>query len=396
MIKRLRIKFICINMVIVTVMLGVIFGMVLHFTKNSVEMESIRTMRAVAAAPAQAPVPRNPYLIVLVDGFGTLHASNEENYGLSQQELATVTQLALKSETQNGILVDYDLRYCCFHSPEGVKVIFSDTSAEMGMLKNLVKDCLLIGGISLVIFFFISVVLARWAVKPVEHSWTQQRQFVADASHELKTPLTVILTNAELLQSDDYDQTQKSGFVQNILAMSQQMRGLVERLLEMARVDAGQIYTKKQNVDFSRTVANALLSFEVSFFEHGLQLHSHIDERLWVWGSEHHLQQVVGILLDNAMKYSEAGTTVVSLSGQANTAKLTVSNPGAAISREDLKNIFKRFYRVDAARSMKRSYGLGLSIAEGIVKDHGGKIKAESENGMNTFTVSIPLTKTRC
>lgn len=393
MLKRLRIKFVCINMLIVTVMLGGIFGMVLHFTDNSMRMEGRRMMQMVDDGPGPGPEPRGIYVTVQLDEKGKPIHTDGGRLDLSEEELEDVLEQVRKSMDPEGELPQYDLRYLRKPMPKGEEVVLGDTSAEHGVMVNLVQDCLLISGISLIAFFFISVALAHWAVKPVAQAWDEQRRFVADASHELKTPLTVIMTNAELLQSQEYSQEQKERFQSSIFAMSQQMRGLVEQLLNQARVDGGRVQAMKSPMNLSEAVSEAVLSFEAVFFEKGLELESEIEDGLRVIGSDCHLRQVTEILLDNAVKYSDPGTARVVLRRHGGAAVLSVSNPGPAISKQDLCNIFKRFYRIDEARSMNRSYGLGLSIAEKIVREHRGKIKAESENGTNTFTVSVPLIK---
>lgn len=377
-------------MLIVTIMLGVIFGLVLHFTGSSMEMESIRMMQS---AVGPHPGPRGFFLTVHLDKEGKLLGISEEDYDLSQQQIIGAVAGALEGEKQVGIVKEFDLRYCRVPSPGGMQIVFADISVERSMMANLIQNCLFIGAASFCAFFVISLLLARWAVRPVEQAWTQQRQFVADASHELKTPLTVILTNAELLHAEEYTLQQKDGFVRSIQIMSQQMRGLVEKLLELARVDAGCVGVSKIRVDFSAVVAESLLPFEALFFERQMELEVEIEGEIPVRGSENHLRQVVEILLDNALKYSLSGRILVRLYRQGHWAVLSIANPGEPMTDEVLDNLFKRFYRADTARSMNQSYGLGLSIAEGIVKDHGGKIKAESENGMNTFTVSIPIVK---
>lgn len=130
---------------------------------------------------------------------------------------------------------------------------------------------------------------------------------------------------------------------------------------------------------------------EPLYFEKGLELDCKIEDGIHLKGSESHLRQVMDILLDNAMKYSASrGTVGVSLKKQGSHCLLSVTNPGEQISPEDLKNIFKRFYRIDKARSMDHSYGLGLSIAEEIVSTHHGKIWAESADGLNIFHVLLP------
>ena len=170
------------------------------------------------------------------------------------------------------------------------------------------------------------------------------------------------------------------------------MRGLVERLLELARADNGQVQTTFDDVQFSKLVFDAILPFEPIFFEKGLTLSSQLEEDIVLRGSQSHLKQVVEILLDNAQKYSDPqGEVLIKLRRQSRgRCLMSVSNPGPALSQEDLSNIFKRFYRMDKARSRDGGVGLGLAIAQSIVQAHHGRIWAESTNGINTFCVSLP------
>ena len=226
----------------------------------------------------------------------------------------------------------------------------------------------------------------------MDRAWRQQRQFVADASHELKTPLTVITTNAELLQLPDCNEADKARCSSSILAMSRQMRSLVERLLELARADCEQSQMTFARLDYSALIELALLPFEPVFFEKGLLLSGQIQPNIQVNGSAPHLQQVIDILLDNAQKYSVSpGTVEVKLQQNGrHHCLLSVSNPGGPISKEDLKQIFKRFYRLDPARTGDGSFGLGLSIAESIIAEHRGRIWAESGDGRVTFLIELP------
>ena len=204
----------------------------------------------------------------------------------------------------------------------------------------------------------------------------------------------MILTDAEMLKSPRFDEAHKAQFVDNILTMSNQMRGLVENLLQLARVDNGAIQKMSlQHIDLSGLVSDELLTFDALFFEKGLTLAEDIADGITVHGSAQHLKQVVEILLDNAQKYAAPhGTVQVTLQKSgAHHCLLSVADPGDAISPEDLKKIFQRFYRIDEARAMNHSYGLGLSIAENIVKNHKGRIWAESAGGINTFRVELPM-----
>ena len=399
MLKRLRLKFVCIMMTIVTIMICVILGLILNFTRNNLENQSIQMMQAIATEPFHMGRPdeppegvRLPFFSLHVGAKGEVIATGGGYYDLSDQDfLSELIELSNASKKDSGVISEYNLRYLRTSAPKGQRLIFSDISSEINTMKSLVHTCIIIGILSFLAFLGISLLLARWAVKPVENAWNQQRQFVADASHELKTPLTVITTNAELLQDPFCDEVARSTFAQNILAVSKQMRGLTESLLDLARVDNGTNNMGFADTNLSQVVTGASLPFEAVFFEKGLAFTPEIEPGICVRGSESHIRQVVDILLDNAQKYSYADTEVklnLRRIGRAS-CLLTVTNVGDTIAPEDIKNIFKRFYRVDSARSMNQSYGLGLSIAQTIVQAHKGKIWAESKDGVNTFSVQL-------
>lgn len=207
-------------------------------------------------------------------------------------------------------------------------------SSERSVIANLVKNSLLIGALSFAVFLVVSLLLARWAVRPVELAWERQRQFVADASHELKTPLTVILSNAQLLGEAEGDPALRSRLRENILSMSARMRSLVESLLDLARVDSGLAGQTLSRVDLSRVVSEAILPFEPLFYERGLALSSSVEPGIAVKGSAERLSQAVGVLLDNAQKYASPGGSVsVTLSRQGRGhCLIAVENSGEPLS----------------------------------------------------------------
>lgn len=387
-------------MTIVTIMICVILGLILNFTKNNLETQSIQMMQSIAAEPFHIGRPnelpeeiRLPFFSLHVGPRGEVIATGGGYYDLSDRDfLSELIEISSASEEESGVIAEYNLRYLRTAAPKGQRLIFSDISSEINMMRSLVRTCVIIGVLSFLAFLGIALLLARWTVKPVEKAWNQQRQFVADASHELKTPLTVITTNAELLQDPLCGETEKQTFSRNILTVSKQMRSLTERLLDLARLDNGTNNMSFSNTDLSQVITGASLPFEAVFFEKRLAFVAEIESGICIRASESHIRQVVDILLDNAQKYSHVDTEVMlNLRRIGRTScLLTVTNVGDSISTEDLKNIFKRFYRVDSARSMNQSYGLGLSIAQSIVQAHKGKIWAESKGGVNTFSVQIP------
>ena len=401
MIRKLRIKFVCVIMVIVMLMLGGILGVVIHFTGQSMEMQSISMMRTIAASPFQqgslgkpSEEVRLPFFTVQISSRGDLITASGGYFDLTDREyIQEIVNAALLSDRETGELDEHDLRYLKSASPIGFTIVFSDTTTEAATLKNLFYSCFAIFFVAMAVFLGISVLLSHWVIPPVATAWDQQRQFVADASHELKTPLAVIMANAELMQNDDTGEADRKKFSHNILSTTYQMRSLVENMLEMARVDNGTLKMKFANLDFSQLVSDAILSFQLLYEEKGMGLRCAVTEGICLHGSEQHLYQVLDVLLDNALKYSTPnGMVSVDLTQSGRVCTLAVASPGEPISKEDLKNIFKRFYRADKARAMNGSYGLGLAIAESVVEAHKGKIWAESKDGYNIFFVQLPVT----
>ena len=401
MIKRLRWKLVAFTAVLLTVVLVVILCCIYYFTRIGLEERSMSELQAAGAelGPYDRPgkpgkLTTSPCFLLEISPDGKLKAVGPDYYDLDdREELLALLEEAEEMDVQSGLLEQRQLRFLRLDNGPGVCYAFVDISGELDTLAQLNVTCVIILVVGVIGFFCISVLLARWAVRPVEQAWEQQRQFVADASHELKTPLTVILTNAELLRSNEYDDQSKVRFADSILTMSCQMRGLVEELLDQARVDNGLSNAEKTEIDYSKLVSDAVLPFEPVYFEAGRELRSTVQPGITVTGSAAHLRRVVEILLDNGCKYSFSGSAVelrLERQGRGN-CLLSVASPGEAMSEQQCMDIFKRFYRGNQARTMNRSYGLGLSIAQGIVQQHRGKIWAQSRDGVNTFYVNLPM-----
>lgn len=398
MLKKLRIKFICINMAIITLMLAVIFCLVIYFTHSSLEQSNQQMLQEIAADPLYLARPgdtsriRLPYFTLRLDGRNSplevagsySRLSSEEDY------LQHLIELSLASREPTGLLPEYNLRFLHFSTPSDDFLIFMDVSTEFSTMENLTRSCLLIGGFSFFAFLGISILLANWAVQPVDQAWNQQKQFIADASHELKTPLAIILTNTELLQSSSFSREKKEHFLDNIRTMAGQMQKLVEEMLELSRIDSGSVQTRMEKLKLSSLTEESLYPFEPLYFESGRQLESEIAPGIQVNGNASQLRQLLEILLDNGLKYSSAASSVsVRLQKVRHSCLLQVASCGEALSEEERKRIFQRFYRTDSSRSRNGSYGLGLSIAGKIVEKHRGKLWAESRDGVNTFYVRL-------
>ena len=313
---------------------------------------------------------------------------------IEEDEAKELAQTCMETGKDSGILSSMGLRYMKRTDERGTRLVFMDRSDELTTMRRLAVILILVGMGSLLVFFLISLWLARWVVGPVQRSWERERQFVADASHELKTPLTVILANIGILQRHKEDTIeQQDKWVENTKEEAVRMKRLVEDMLELARADAGTGKLHMEKLNISDLAWSAALGFESVVFEQKKTLDTEIAPDMFINGDPEKLKQLLVILIDNACKYSEPGGAItVTLEPVKNQVKLTVHNTGSYIEKEMQEHLFERFYRGDASRSREAGgYGLGLAIAKEIVSVHKGKISVRSEKETGTaFEVTIP------
>ena len=239
--------------------------------------------------------------------------------------------------------------------------------------------------------------LAGRSIKPIREMFKRQREFVADASHELRTPLTVMGIAAEGMEGDT-DSNFSEFTVDTLKTMRieiKRMNNLVAALLSLARNDAGAGDLKLEQVNFNVLFEQTLGTLSMLAEQKGLKLEQRLaQERLIIWGDRMRLEQLLTILVDNAIKYSARGTVKVSALRQNRQLVIKVEDEGIGIDTQDIERIFERFYRVDKARTRAEGgFGLGLPIAKLIVEQHHGTIEVESKkNGGSSFIVKLPLT----
>lgn len=258
----------------------------------------------------------------------------------------------------------------------------------------------------LAVFLAISIAFSKWALRPVQQAWSKQREFVSNASHELKTPLSVVSANTSiLLEEPDMPAAEREQWLRRSETALDGMKSLINEMLDLASFDETEdrgasnnrgaaFYTDNECVamdraDLSRIALAACLQFESLAYERGFSLEEDIEEGAFAAARETDAKRVVETLLDNACKYVDAGGTVrvrVARTPQG-AAEFSVSNTGAYIQPEKIEHIFDRFYRVDDARTRGEGHGLGLSIACSIVDEAGGSISVESSPDITVFTV---------
>lgn len=280
-----------------------------------------------------------------------------------------------------------------------IRVVIADTTAMDSALSVQVGADLAITAAGLAALFALTWWLSGWALAPVARAWDEQRRFVADASHELKTPLAVIIANMQILEREEDLPKEAQKWIASTSDEAEQMKSLVNDLLELARADegaTGRIEIAHDEVNLSELTDGVALEFDAVAFERGSSLDTSIEPEIYVVGNAEWLERLVRILIDNAVKYAEVGTpiriTLTSKSGHSHHAILSVNNKGSVIAPDEIPHVFDRFYRSDKARTKGDSsgFGLGLAIAKGIVDAHGGTIRCTSdENNGTTFTITL-------
>lgn len=334
------------------------------------------------------------------EGFRQI-GTNQSKLTIDSDALSEAVTAALNSDKSGegeseGRIESAHLTWRTASTPNVVRVAVADTSnIDAARDAQIVGDLRLAAG-GMVILFVIANVLSHLLLAPVERAWEQQQQFIADASHELKTPLSVILANTEILNDATSGvSTSSLRWVESTAEEAKRMKGLVESLLELARTEEGASETlHREDVELSGIVEKEALQFDAVAFEQDCTISTDVAEGLHVMGNPDQLERLVKTLLDNACKYAAAGSVVeVSLTQQNSTAVLSVANYGTPIDPDDLPHVFDRFYRSDKARARETGgFGLGLAIAKGIVESHGGKISAtSSEADATRFCVRLPL-----
>lgn len=324
------------------------------------------------------------YSVALSYDGQVLATDTADNGVYEESQLEAYAQNIVDSGKTKGI--NGELIYLVTRKPGYRLVTFMDNRIMQESMNTLFRYTLIFGSIALVALFFLAVYLARRIVRPLEESYQKQKQFISDAGHELKTPISVVNANAEMLQRQIGD----NQWLANIQYENERMRLLVGQLLELARTE--NVMPQMERLDLSHLMTGEVLPFESVAFERGLSILSEIEPGQFVSGNSIQLKQLIAILVDNAIRHNDHGTSMmVKLTGTRNTVLLTVSNAGQPIPKEQLEHLFDRFYRLDESRNgEEQHYGLGLAIAKAIVLSHKGKIEVQCSNGLVSFCVTLP------
>ncbi|GIV82050.1 MAG: histidine kinase [Anaerolineae bacterium] len=432
MFTRLRNKFLLLNLFVTSGVIILAFGFIYFITYSNLQADIRQRLQAQPAAQMRLPstedvagrlgesdVNQSVVRNVMAEDAGTFQVEVDKDGQIIRIESAvnlpedTYRQLAAIAWNHRGMdhvitLGNRQWRYAV--SPIRVQIIgedgaplavaehnynilFLDVTVMNETLRQLLMTLLFVGLGTLIVIFAVSLHVASQAIRPIREAWEKQKQFVADASHELKTPLSIIQANCDALVASREDTIQNQmKWIEYIRGGADRMTKLVHDLLILAKIDDESMVPRHGPFNLSEVIESASRSMEAAAMRKNLIVTHLIEPGLSANGDPDGIRQVVEILLDNAIKYANPGGWVtLSLTRAGRRITFTIANSGPGIAKEDLPKVFDRFFRADRSRTHTNgSYGLGLSIAQSIMKRHGSEIRVHSEeNVATTFSFTL-------
>lgn len=362
---------------------------------NLMKMEDNKDAQFKPEKPSGEQEPIEQPVFMDVIAYTVIYNDNNEvidiinhTQDVSSDEIKTIAKEILESDKKEtmkiGNLYFDDYSYC-FKGHNSLTIIHNKMAKNK--LLNLLKTSGIIFVILEAVIIFASIKITSWIIKPVIETFNKQKQFIADASHELKTPIAVIMANAEALEKEPTE----TKWLNNIKTETERMNELISDLLDLAKLESGSQSATYTEENISKIIEKTALTFESLIYENKLKFNYDIQSDITLKCNSTQIKQLVAILLDNAIEYAnENGEIGLQLEKQKNDVILKVSNTGKEIPKDIQEKIFERFYRADEARTRsKNKYGLGLAIAKNIVTNHNGKITVQSTSEKTTFIVNI-------
>lgn len=393
MIKPLRRKFVITNMLMVLLVTVVVFYCNYALNKANMLKESISVMQSTIAEGT----PKNmKTFIVSVNNYGNIYQVKGYSGSVTEdfEEINKIVDAVLNCNSDVGDIVSHDLRFMRQSTPNGIVIAFANTAEERIALKGIVNFSVYIFICCSFVFLLISIYLGKLTTWPVEQSFKQKKQLIADASHELKTPVTAIIASADVLLSSHSLSPEDKSWVNSIKESATDMSSLLTDMLSLAKADDEKSTIVMSEIDLSNLTASVALNYDAILFESNKNFDYEIEPNIKIKGSEKQLKQLLRIFLDNANKYSnDNGNINLSLKHVKDKVLISVFNTGTPIPPKEIDKIFDRFYRVDKVRSSASGYGLGLSIAKNIADVHSTKINVVSNDSGTMFSVAFRTLK---
>ncbi len=309
------------------------------------------------------------------------HSDTSNNF-----DVETIASEIINKENNIYIGNLYITKYVYNYKTSDTIVIINTEKINKKLCVVLLESILLLVVVEILIYF-ISKLITKWITKPAQESFDKQKNFIADASHELKTPLAIIMASADEINCDKKNQK----YIDNIKYESERISKLINNLLELSKLENGVLIKNFKEENISKIIEKICLTFEAIAFEQGLKIKTNIDDDIVFSCNKDEIEKLISIILDNAIKHSDKNSKIiVNLLKEKNNIIIEIINTGDPIQPEDEEKIFERFYRADKSRNRDSNrYGLGLAIAKSIVLNHGGNISAFSKNKKTTFKIIL-------
>ena len=294
-----------------------------------------------------------------------VRTNTEFIYSVSAYEAVDYAYKAVSEKDTRGWIDGY--RYKVFSAKEGNAIVFVDgTSNIASLLRTIAISGLVLLSAGMVVLILI-ILFSKKAIKPVAEGYEKQKRFITDANHELKTPLTIILANLDIAESE----LGKNEWLDDMRSESERMRALVEELVMLSRLDEeNETVNRNTDINLSDAVADTVSEFSVLSEQRNKKIVSEIEESLFVNADESLIRRLISILMDNAVKYCDAGGEITVRLKKRRNIVLSVENTYSELSEIELARLFDRFYRVDSARTYEGGFGIGLSMAKTICESH--------------------------
>lgn len=389
MIKRLRRKFIIVAMLAVVLVLGAIIAAVnaVNYQKIGSSAEAIievllENNGKFSDTVGQTPVGGNsmtaetPYetrfFTVYMGGNGDVVDVNTSKIAaIGHDEAQSIAESAYSKNKSSGRSGNYI--YGSSQKEGGTLYVFVDCSKDLGTFKSFLIWSVIISACGTLLVFVLVVIFSRIVFKPVEESYFKQRRFITDASHDIKTPLTVISADAEVIELESGE----SEWTTDIKKQIKRLTALTEKLVLLSRMEEENVLSFAE-VDLTDIMREACADCESRAVARGISFKSDIAEGIKVTGNAEALAQAAALLLDNAFKYCISEISVT-LASNASGAELTVANDANGVPEGNREEFFERFYRSDESRVSTGGHGIGLAVVRAVAQAHGGKTSAHSD-----------------
>lgn len=325
---------------------------------------------------------------------GVYYVQIEDSHVISNSNIVrdkTIEEYALKvsqKHSESGIIGNYIYKVRRIKGNQ-INVMLMENEEAILHSKKIIITAIIISGVSLIIIYIIAKKISKFIVQPVEETFEKQKQFISDASHELKTPLAVIEANADVLESE-IGKNKWMDYIQNEI---QSMDKLINELLLLTKIENVDNMQERKIFDVSKETEMTISMFESMAYEKSVKLSSKIQENIMINGNKEDIEHILSTLIDNAIKHTEVeNEVIVELSKEKNELIIQVKNKGKEIPEGEREKIFERFYRIDKSRNRnEKRYGLGLAIAKSTVKKYNGNIKVLYKDGFTIFKVNLQI-----